>query len=138
MRMLILGLLIVMTIFCADPKALGQQDSTSPGDNVTAPSGIDWGILCNDISQMNVLYQSCSDLVNQNGTLTTAGDIAIGCIKNGLSLGLEALHHGVSLSRVIFGLGLLTQPAGCGGVINMNAIESSNQFQFLTRALGLH
>jgi hypothetical protein len=138
MRMLILGLLIVMTIFCADPKALGQQDSTSLGDNVTAPSGIDWGILCNDISQMNVLYQSCSDLVNQNGTLTTAGDIAIGCIKNGLSLGLEALHHGVSLSRVIFGLGLLTQPAGCGGVINMNAIESSNQFQFLTRALGLH
>ena len=136
--MLLLGPLIVMTIFCASPKAFAQQNSTSPGDNVTAPSGIDWGILCNDISQMNILYQSCNDLVNQNGTLTTAGDRAIGCIKNGLSLGLEALDHGVPLSRVIFGLGLLTQPVGCGGVINMNGIESSNQFQFLTRALGLH
>ena len=138
MRILLLGLLIVMTILCVGQKAFGQQNSTPPGDNATAPSGIDWGILCNDISQMNILYQSCGDLVSQNGTLTTAGDRAIGCIKNGLSLGLEALNHGVPLPKVIFGLGLLTQPVGCGGVINMNAIDSPNQFQFLTRALGLH
>jgi len=106
--------------------------------NMTAPSGIDWDILCNDISQMGILFQSCIDLVNQNGTLTSAGDTAMGCIKNGLSLGLEALHHGVPLERVIFGLGLLAQPTGCGSVVNMNAVESANQFQFLTQAFSLH
>lgn len=87
---------------------------------------------------MNILYQSCSNLVNQNGTLTPAGETAIECIKNGLSLGLEALHHGVPLSSVIFGLGLLMQPTGCGDTVNMNSVESPNQFQFLTRALGVH
>jgi hypothetical protein len=86
---------------------------------------------------MNILYQSCDNLVSQNGTLTSAGETAMDCIKNGLSLGLEALHHGVPLSSVIIGLDLLTQPTGCGGEINMNAIESANQFQFLTRAMGL-
>jgi hypothetical protein len=75
--------------------------------------------------------------VSQNGTLTSAGETAMGCIKSGLSLGLEALHRGVPLSSVILGLNLLTQPTGCGGEINMNAIESASQFQFLTRAMGL-
>ncbi len=64
-------------------------------------------------------------------------ETAIGCIMNGLSLGLEALHHGVLLWRVIFSLGLLTQPTRCGSVVSMNAMDSSDQFQFLTHAMGL-
>jgi hypothetical protein len=115
------------------PEAFGQQ-----GSNMTASSGIDWNTLCTDISQMNILYQSCSNLVNQNDTLTPAGETAVECIKNGLSLGVQALHHGVPLSSVIYGLGLLVQPTGCGNAVNMNSVESPNQFQFLTRALGVH
>jgi hypothetical protein len=125
--------IIVVSVIHLVPEAFGQQNS-----NMTASSGIDWNTLCTDISQMNILYQSCSNLVNQNGTLTPAGETAIGCIKNGLSLGLEALHHGVPLSSVVYGLGLLVQPTGCGNSVNMNSVESPNQFQFLTRALGVH
>lgn len=125
--------IILMSVIHLVPEAFGQQ-----GSNMTASSGIDWNTLCTDISQMNILYQSCSNLVNQNDTLTPAGETAIGCIKNGLSLGLEALHHGVPLSNVIYGLGLLVQPTGCGNTVNMNSVESLNQFQFLTRALGVH
>jgi hypothetical protein len=134
MRTILFGAIIALTISCFVPDAFAQNSTLG---NVTASSGIDWRILCNNISQMNILFQSCDNLVSQNGTLTSAGETAMGCIKNGLSLGLEALHHGVPLSSVIFGLNLLTQPTGCGGEINMNAIESANQFQFLTRAMGL-
>ena len=134
MRTILFGAIIALAIYCFVPDAFAQNSTLG---NVTASSGIDWRILCNNISQMNILFQSCDNLVSQNGTLTSAGETAMGCIKNGLSLGLEALHHGVPLSSVIFGLNLLTQPTGCGAELNMNAIESANQFQFLTRAMGL-
>jgi hypothetical protein len=134
MRTVFFGAIIALAISCFVPHTFAQNSTLG---NVTASSGIDWRILCNNISQMNILYQSCDNLVSQNGTFTSAGQTAMGCIKNGLSLGLEALHHGVPLSSVIFGLNLLTQPTGYGGEINMNGIESANQFQFLTRAMGL-
>ncbi|MFY9870481.1 MAG: hypothetical protein WAK17_12230 [Candidatus Nitrosopolaris sp.] len=130
-RTILFSSIILVSVIHLVPEAFGQQ-----GTNMTASSGIDWNTLCTDISQMNILYQSCSNLVNQNGTLTPAGETAIECIKNGG--GLEALHHGVPLSSVIFGLGLLMQPTGCGDTVNMNSVESPNQFQFLTRALGVH
>jgi hypothetical protein len=55
-----------------------------------------------------------------------------------ISLGVWALHRGSSLSDVMLGLGLLAQPTGCGNVVNMNAVKSSNQFRFLTQAFNLH
>ena len=128
--------IVAFTVLSLTPKAFAQEDIT--GVNETAPSGIDWNTLCTDISQMNILLQPCSDLVNSNGTLTPAGDTAIGCIRNVLSLGLGELHHGVPLGKVIFGLGLLMQPTGCGDAVNMNAVESPNQFKFLTQAFSLH
>ena len=137
MRTIFLTPIIVLALIPLSTCVFAQQNMTSAA-NMTAPSGIDWNILCNDISQMSILFQSCNDLVNQKGTLTSAGETAMGCIRNGLSLGLEALHHGVPLERVIFGLGLLAQPTGCGSVVNMNAVESANQFQFLTQAFSLH
>jgi hypothetical protein len=135
-RMIFLSSVILVGVIHLVPEAFGQNN-TKVDTNMTAPSGIDWNMLCNNISQMNILLQSCNDLVSQNGTLTSAGETAMGCIKNGLLLGLEALHHGVPLSRAIFGLGVLAHSNGCGGIVNMNAIESANQFQFLTRAMGL-
>jgi len=137
MRTIFLTPTIVMALISPSTMVFAQQNTTAAA-NMTAPSGIDWNILCNDISQMSILFGSCNDLVNQKGTLTPLGETAMGCIRNGLSLGLEALHHGVPLERVIFGLGLLVQPTGCGSVVNMNAVESANQFQFLTQAFSLH
>lgn len=136
MRIITMNSIVIFTILSLTPKAFAQEDI--PGGNETAPSGIDWNTLCTDISQMNILLQPCSNLVNSNGTLTSVGDTAMGCIRSVLSLGLGALHHGVPLGRVIFGLGLLVHPAGCGDTVNMNAIESLNQFKFLTQAFSLH
>jgi hypothetical protein len=130
---MLLSSIIVVGVIHLVPEAFSQQAA-----NLTVGSRIDWNTLCTVISQMNILFHPCSDLVNQNGTLTPAGQTAIGCIKNGLSLGLEAMRHGVPLSKVIFGLGILVQPTGCGDTINMNAVESPNQFRFLTRSLGVH
>jgi hypothetical protein len=113
-------------------------ESTVTNGKETAPSGIDWNTLCTDLSQMNILLQKCNHLLNSNGTLTPAGDRAMWCVKSILSLGLGALHKGSSLSTVLFGLGLLAQPTGCGNTVNTNAVKSSNQFRFLTQAFNLH
>lgn len=134
--LMILNSIIAFALFSSAHDAFAQDNSFAK--NETAPSGIDWDTLCNDVSQMNILLQPCSDLVNSNGTLTSVGETAMSCVSNGLSLGIEAIHHGVPLSRVIFGLGLLAQPTGCGDWINMNSIESASQFQFLTQAFNLH
>lgn len=77
-------------------------------------------------------------LVNSDGTLTSAGNTTMGCIKSILSLGLDAIHRGTSPSSAIFGLGLLAQPTGCGNSLNMNVIETPNQFKFLTQAINVH
>jgi hypothetical protein len=87
--------------------------------------------------------QRCSDLVNSNGTHTyrqvTLQWIAITmagqCIKYILSLGLRVLHYGIPLGSVIFDPGLLAQLTGCGDMVNMNAVESPNQVEFLTQDL---
>lgn len=129
-------LILTFIAFPLVPKALAQENII--GDKKVAPSGIDWNTLCTDLSQMNILLQTCNQLVNFNGTLTPAGNTTMGCIKSIISLGIGAMHHGTSPDSVVFGLGLLAQPTGCGNTVNMNAIESLNQFRFLTQAFNLH
>ena len=133
---LILILPLTLVDLSLIPKVLAQENIV--GGKKIAPSGIDWNTLCTDLSQMNILLQTCNHLVNSNGTLTPAGNTTMGCIKSILSLGLGAIHRGTSLSSAIFGLGLLAQPTGCGNTVNMNAVESPNQFRFLTNAFNLH
>jgi hypothetical protein len=45
------------------------------------------------------------------------------------------LHYGIPLRSVIFDPGLLAQLTGCGDMVNMNAVESPNQVEFLTQDL---
>ncbi len=129
-------LILIFLEFPLIPKALAQENII--GGKKVSPSGIDWNTLCTDLSQMNILLQTCNHLVNSNGTLTLAGNTTMGCIKSILTLGLGAIHRGTSPSSAIFGLGLLAQPTGCGYTVNMNAVESLNQFRFLTNAFNLH
>ena len=42
---------------------------------------IPWTTLCN--SAQTYLLESCDSLINPDGTLTTTGDTAVGCITNG-------------------------------------------------------
>jgi|SRR5215469_2411054 len=131
-------ILISIVAFALLPVTKVFAQNTVINGNKTAPSGIDWNTLCTDLSQMNILLQTCNHLLNSNGTLNPAGDRAMWCVRSTVSLGLGALHRGSSLSNVIFGLGLLAQPTGCGNEVNMDAVKSLNQFKFLTQALNLH
>ena len=136
LQRIFLILILTFIAFHLVPKALAQENII--GEKKIAPSGIDWNTLCTDLSQMYIVLQTCNHLVNSDGTLTYAGNTTMGCIKSILSLDLGAIHRGTSLSSAIFGLGLLVQPTGCGNTVNMNAIESPNQFRFLTQAFNLH
>jgi hypothetical protein len=135
MRAIIFISIIALTLV---PVTKVFAENTVTSGTETAPSGIDWNTLCTDLSHMNVLLQKCNHLLNSNRTLTPAGDRAMWCVNSILSLGLGALHKGSSLSNVIFGLGVLAQPTGCGNTVNMNAVKSINQFRFLTQAFNLH
>jgi hypothetical protein len=45
---------------------------------------MDWIKTCNDLQA--ALVSSCDVLVNPDNTLTTEGERAVGCIRNGLAL----------------------------------------------------
>ena len=79
-------------------------------------SGPDWNNICNQVQSL--LVRSCGDLVYPDGTLTQAGQTAVGCIRNGVVLGLGGLATGLPLFLIIGGLKTLSVPTGCGNIVN--------------------
>ena len=79
-------------------------------------SGPDWKNICNQVQSL--LVQSCGELVYPDGTLTQAGQTAVGCIRNGVVLGLGGLATGLPLFLIIGGLKALSVPTGCGNIVN--------------------
>src|SRR5215472_11950129 len=79
-------------------------------------SGPDWNNMCTQVQSL--LVQSCGDLVYPDGTLTQAGQTAVGCIRNGALLGLGGLATGLPLFLIIGGLKALSGPTGCGNIVN--------------------
>src|SRR5215469_11716133 len=79
-------------------------------------SGPDWNNICNQVQSL--LVQSCDDLVYHDGALTQAGQTAVGCIRNGVVLGLGGLASGLPLILIIGGLKALSVPTGCGNIVN--------------------
>jgi hypothetical protein len=74
--------------------------------------------------------------------LTHTCDTAMGCDNYGeqciryvLSLEFCVPHYGIPLGSVMFDPGLLAQLTRCGDMLNMNAVESPNQVEFLTQDL---
>jgi len=83
-------------------------------------SGPDWNSICNQVQSL--LVQSCADLVYPDGTLTQAGQTAVGCIRNGVVLGLGGLAiTPLSLPMIIAILKALSVPTGCGNIVNWDA-----------------
>jgi hypothetical protein len=91
-------------------------------------SGPDWNNICNQVQSL--LVQSCGDLVNSDGTLTQSGDTAVGCIRNGVVLGLGGLATGLPLFLIIGGHKALSGPTGCGNIVNWDA-ANLDQLNFL-------
>ena len=69
----------------------GGSGESSDGDfggstgNEPNNRGTDWTNMCNTVQV--ALYSSCDELVNNDGSLTSQGQHALGCIRNGALLG---------------------------------------------------
>jgi len=90
--------------------------------------------ICNKVQL--ALYQSCDTLVNSSdGTLTSEGERAFGCIRNGALLALGALGLGVSPGIIIGGLGLLAALTGCNGIVKMDQLSNIGDLSSLSKTL---
>jgi hypothetical protein len=96
---------------------------------------IPWSTLCNAQQSQGILQQSCSDLVDGNGTLTQQGDRAVGCITNGAIITIGANKYHISTDLVKSVLGFIAGPTGCSGIVNLDTIQNFPQFQSLLNAL---
>lgn len=123
--------------YCAgisDGSANSQAPTTNPLSPNNSQTGMDWIDICNKVQ--SVLVPPCSQLVNPDNTLTPAGETAVGCIRNGLILGLGAISQGIPEPIVIAGLKALATPTGCGGIVNMDQIQSVTQMHMFASLLG--
>jgi hypothetical protein len=126
---------VIGVLLGAIPSAMAQQLVQIPGEQ---PTGIllSWSTICNTGSNMGVLLQSCSDLVNPDGTLTAAGVTAKACIANGVGLALGGLGLGLPYDTVISGLNALAGMTGCGGIVDMSKIPTQDQFNQIKAMVG--
>jgi hypothetical protein len=93
---------------------------------------IPWSSICS--KGQGYLVQPCSALVDSNGALTPAGDKAVNCIRNGLAAGIAATKVGLPLNLTKGILGFVAPLTGCGGIVDMNKIPTSNEFQYVLRS----
>jgi hypothetical protein len=90
---------------------------------------IPWSVICAQGSQY--LLKPCSSLVNPDGSLTSQGDTAVGCIRNGFVAAAAATKFKVpfdTIKNVLKGFAGLT---GCGGIVDMDQIQNSTELQYL-------
>jgi hypothetical protein len=95
---------------------------TAQTDNGNEQQSTDWTGICNQIQ--TILVESCSQLVNTDGSFTSDGQRAHDCIQNGILLGGGALALGLPLPMVIPGLKALSDPTGCNNIVNWAAMDS--------------
>ena len=103
-------------------------DTYTPPNTYTPPesqgNSPNYNSVCQTVQP--VLVQSCSTLVNSDGSLTSDGTHAMNCIKNGVLLGGGASLIGVPLPLVLKGLSILSAPTGCDGIVDMSAFNLLN------------
>jgi hypothetical protein len=118
-----------MTSYC-DEWTDGYTSTYNGGSPQTETSGVSgssqesFASECNAIQ--SILVQSCSELINPDGTLTLYGNKADACISNGIDLGLGrfVVSGGdiASLPLIIKGLNMLSSQTGCDGVVNWDSL----------------
>ncbi len=107
-------------------------DFDGGGSATQSPSfqqeGIDWVKMCND--SQTALVSSCDVLVNPDNTLTTEGERAVGCIRNGIVLaGGGSLLLSLPLPLAVTALQVLEEPTGCGGIVEWGLIGDTDDLR---------
>jgi hypothetical protein len=93
---------------------------------------IPWKTLCTKTQQY--LVKPCDSLINPDGSLTSDGGRAVGCIWNGAVAAAVANHFNIPLDTIRSLLGGLASLTGCSGIVNLDQIQTSPDLQ---RALQL-
>ena len=113
----------------------GVNRAMTTSGNGQQSSGPDWNNICNQVQRYGLLVQSCADLVYPDGTLTQKGQTAVGCIRNGVVLGLGGLAiTPLSLPMIIEVLKALSVPTGCGNIVNWDA-ANLDELKFLKNVI---
>jgi hypothetical protein len=84
---------------------------------------IPWSVVCAHGSQY--LLKPCSSLVNPDGSLTSQGDTAVGCIRNGFAAAALATKFNMSFDTIKNALKGFAPLTGCGGILDMDQIQNS-------------
>lgn len=90
---------------------------------------IPWSVICAQGSQY--LLKSCSSLVNPDGSLTSQGDTAVGCIRNGFVAAAAATKFNVPFDTIKNALKGFEGLTGCGGIVDMDQIQNSTELHYL-------
>ena len=103
-----------------NPDAPSNNDNSGSATNSEGSQG-NYAGICQTVQP--VLLQSCDTLVNPDGSLTSAGTSALGCIRNRIVLDGGATLLGVPLHVVLAGLSILAAPTSCGGIVDMSGFN---------------
>jgi hypothetical protein len=95
---------------------------------------IPWTTMC--AAEQSYLVESCGSLISSDGSLTNDGDRAVGCITNGAILTVIAGQFNLPIDTIRSLLGGLAPLTGCGGIVNLNQIQSSPDLQRLVQIAG--
>jgi len=94
---------------------------------------IPWAKACS--FAQSYLLQSCSSLINPDGSLTSAGDKAVGCITDGAILTIAAKKYlGMQTGTIGNVLNFLSKLTGCDGIVDFNTAQSSPDLQRLVES----
>jgi hypothetical protein len=94
---------------------------------------IPWSFICAQGSQY--LLKPCSSLVNSDGTLTSQGDTAVGCIRNGFAAAALATKFNMPFDTIKNALKGFAGLTGCGGIVDMDHIQNSTELQYLLHSV---
>jgi hypothetical protein len=141
----------VLVLLVVAPGIVRAQDTTTSGNTPWQEFGvflgpiqkhtgvfhnengvfIPWKTLCS--AAQSYLLESCGSLINPDGTLTSAGDTAVGCVTNGAIITLFASQFNMPLDTIKNILGGIAGPTGCSGIVNMDQIQTSPDLQRLAQ-----
>jgi hypothetical protein len=92
---------------------------------------IPWTTLCK--AGQSYLNETCDSLINPDGSLTSEGNRAVGCITNGAIVTVIGSTFNMPLSTIKGLLGYLAPVTGCGGIVNLDQIQTSPDLQRLAQ-----
>ena len=99
-----------------------SQSLVSAGQYDQPATELNWTKKC--LLVQPALYKSCNEYVDDNGVLTTEGERAIVCIRDGAIIGLGTLKFGLPPILVFPGLYTLAEMEGCNGIVNFQVLNT--------------